>query len=65
MSVFGDDDSDIKSNSAIKSLNDIKLFFNKPAKDIFYNLGGIRTILPLLTSQLLFKNNSTENEYLL
>ena len=62
-------DSDIKNvenndiMNVIQKLNETKVFFNKPAKDIYYNLGGIRTTLPLLVSHMHFKPDSTESEY--
>ena len=49
----------------IKALNETKVIFNKPAKDVYYNLGGIRTTFPLLVSQIHFTPESAVHEYYL
>ena len=49
----------------IKSLNETKVFFNTPAKDVFNNLGAIKSIFPLLVTQFGFKPETAEYEYYL
>lgn len=52
------------SMNVVSSLNGTQLFFNKPAKDIFYSLGEFRTILILLGAQLKLTPASIEQEYI-
>ena len=42
----------VTSINVIKSLNGTKVIYNKPAREIFYSLGGIRTAILLLANQL-------------
>jgi len=51
--------------NVIESLEETQLYFNRPAKDIFYNLGGFKTALPLLASQLKFTPEYAAHEYFL
>lgn len=52
-----------KSMYAIANLNETKYFFNKPAKDAFFNMGGFKTVLALLSECLKFNEKSNEQEY--
>ena len=52
-----------RTMNIVGSLHDTQLFFNRPAKDVFNELGGFRTCVPLLASKLGFAPVTVVHEY--
>ncbi len=62
---FGESLPQIKERpvAGVEALNATRLVFTRPAKDIFNNLGGFATCLPLLASRIKHLPNTVEQEY--